>query len=59
MERQLLLLDSGPEWRLDDGIRAVGRAGVAAARASLMAARRQSDRDESDGRRRDDQRPAA
>jgi hypothetical protein len=38
MARQLTLLETPPSWRLDDHTRAVGRRGVAAARASLQAA---------------------
>jgi hypothetical protein len=38
MARQLALLETPPSWRLDDHTRAVGRRGVAAARASLQAA---------------------
>ena len=40
MARQLELLEEPPDWRLDDETRAAGRAGVAAARAALAAARR-------------------
>lgn len=39
MARQLQLLEQAPEWRLDDATRAVGRQGLAAARAALAAAR--------------------
>ena len=39
MARQLQLLEQAPEWRLDDETRAVGRKGLAAARAALAAAR--------------------
>ncbi|MBM3683571.1 MAG: hypothetical protein FJW83_03370 [Actinobacteria bacterium] len=40
MTRQLRLLDpTTVDWRLDDHTRAVGRAGVARARAALAAAR--------------------
>jgi hypothetical protein len=38
MARQLTLLETPPSWRLDDHTRAVGRRGVAEARASLRAA---------------------
>lgn len=38
MARQLTLLETPPSWRLDDHTRAVGRLGVAEARASLQAA---------------------
>jgi hypothetical protein len=38
MERQLILLETEPEWRLDEQTREVGRAGVAQARAALRAA---------------------
>lgn len=38
MARQLTLLETPPSWRLDDHTRAVGRRGVAEARASLQAA---------------------
>ena len=40
MARQLQLLEQAPEWHLDDETRAVGREGLAAARAALAAARR-------------------
>ena len=43
MARQLQLLEQAPDWRLDDDTRAVGRVGVAAARAALAAARRAAD----------------
>lgn len=39
MARQLQLLEQAPDWRLDDETRAVGRQGLAAARAALAAAR--------------------
>ena len=35
MARQLTLLDTPPSWRLDEATKAVGRKGIAAARASL------------------------
>lgn len=38
MERQLSLLDRPHDWQLDDTTRALGRQGVAEARASLRAA---------------------
>lgn len=38
MARQLTLLENPPSWRLDDHTRAVGRRGLAEARASLQAA---------------------
>lgn len=38
MARQLSLLDTPPEWKLDEATRALGRRGVAEARASLRAA---------------------
>jgi hypothetical protein len=43
MERQLVLLEQAPEWRLDDTTRAVGREGLAAARATLQEARRRAE----------------
>lgn len=42
MERQLALLEERPDWRIDDATRAVGRLGLAAARASLQEARRRA-----------------
>jgi hypothetical protein len=44
MERQLVLIEQEPDWRLDDHTREVGRAGVAQARAALRAAARQPER---------------
>jgi hypothetical protein len=38
MARQLSLLDTPPEWKLDAATRELGRKGVADARASLQAA---------------------
>ena len=38
MTRQLSLLDTPPEWKLDEATRALGRKGVAEARASLREA---------------------
>jgi hypothetical protein len=38
MARQLALLDSPPEWHIDDQTREVGREGLARARAALAAA---------------------
>ncbi len=44
MARQLVLIDENePEWRLDEHTVAVGRRGVAAARAILAAAPRHDD----------------
>jgi hypothetical protein len=43
MERQLVLLDPAPEWKLDDETRAIGRAGLAEARAALRSALRRAD----------------
>lgn len=43
MERQLVLIEEQPDWRLDEATRAVGRQGVAAARASLREARRRAE----------------
>lgn len=49
MTRQLSLLDSPPEWKLDEATRALGRKGVAEARASLRAAlARQADQGTND-----------
>ncbi len=46
MERQLKLLETSdalePEWQLDDDTKAVGKRGVAAARAALQEARRRA-----------------
>ena len=39
MARQLQLLEQAPDWRIDDATKAVGRKGLAAARAALAAAR--------------------
>jgi hypothetical protein len=38
MARQLTLLDTPPAWRIDEATKAVGRKGLAEARASLQAA---------------------
>ena len=38
MAAQLSLLDTPPEWRIDEATREAGRRGVAEARASLEAA---------------------
>lgn len=38
MARQLTLLDTPPTWRLDEATKAVGRKGLADARAALQAA---------------------
>lgn len=41
IERQLQLLDPPePDWELDEQTKAIGRRGVARARATLIAARR-------------------
>jgi hypothetical protein len=55
---QLVLLDTirHPEWRLDEATRAVGRQGVAKARAALAAARAEHLDDE---RRREPAAPAS
>jgi hypothetical protein len=42
MERQLVLLEHEPEWRIDEETRDVGRAGVAEARAALRSALRRA-----------------
>jgi hypothetical protein len=42
MERQLVLLEQEPEWRLDEHTREVGRAGLAKARAALREAAQRS-----------------
>ena len=42
MERQLVLLEQEPEWRIDEQTRDVGRAGIAEARAALRSALRRS-----------------
>jgi hypothetical protein len=51
MARQLTLLETPPSWRLDDHTRAVGRRGVAEARASLQAALAAHRRDDADDAR--------
>ncbi len=38
MARQLTLLDTPPAWRIDEATKAVGRKGLAEARAALQAA---------------------
>lgn len=38
MERQLVLLDPEPDWRIDEQTRAIGRAGLAEAREALQSA---------------------
>ena len=38
MARQLTLLDTPPSWRIDEATKAVGRKGLAEARAALQAA---------------------
>jgi hypothetical protein len=43
MERQLVLLEPVPEWKLDDETRAIGRAGLAEAREALQSALRRVD----------------
>ena len=50
MARQLQLLEQAPDWRIDDATKAVGRRGLAAARAVLAAARADA---ESQARRQD------
>lgn len=47
MARQLQLLEQAPDWRLDDTTRAVGRKGLAAARAALATARRTTEQADS------------
>jgi hypothetical protein len=42
MARQLALLDTPPEWQIDDQTREVGRKGLAQARAALAAADRKA-----------------
>ena len=42
MARQLALLDTPPEWQIDDQTREVGREGLARARAALAAADRRA-----------------
>ncbi len=42
---QLILLDSQPDWRLDERTRRVGREGLARARAALQASRRSRSQD--------------
>jgi hypothetical protein len=46
MERpqvQLVLIPEPRDWRLDEATKAIGREGLAAARASMRAARRQDE----------------
>jgi hypothetical protein len=46
MTRQRTLFETAPVWKLDEATRALGRKGVAEARASLRAAlARQTDQD--------------
>ncbi len=45
MERQLVLLEQEPDWRLDEHTREVGRAGLAEARKALVDARRRAGTD--------------
>jgi hypothetical protein len=40
MTKQLTLIDTQPNWRLDEKTRRVGRRGIAEARAALAAGRR-------------------
>ncbi len=40
MTKQLTLIDTQPDWRLDEKTRKVGRRGIAEARAALAAGRR-------------------
>lgn len=40
MKQQLVLIETPPEWRLDETTREVGRRGLAEARQALAAARR-------------------
>jgi len=46
MERQLALLESSPEWRLDERTCEIGRRGIAAARAALAAVATDEDQTE-------------
>ncbi len=39
MKQQLVLIETPPEWRLDETTREVGRRGLAEARQALAAAR--------------------
>jgi hypothetical protein len=48
---QLILLDTQPDWRLDERTRRVGREGLARARAALQASRRSRSQDPPDGDR--------
>ena len=52
MARQLQLLEQAPDWRIDDATKAVGRRGLAAARAALAAARAEAGGD-ADARQQD------
>jgi hypothetical protein len=40
MERQLVLLEVAPDWKLDERTKEIGKKGVEAARAALRTARR-------------------
>ena len=40
MARQLALLDTPPDWKIDERTRELGLAGIARARAALVAASR-------------------
>ncbi|MEJ7584479.1 MAG: hypothetical protein WKF43_10440 [Acidimicrobiales bacterium] len=57
MARQLALIDPLPDWQLDEQTRAIGRQGLAQARAALAAAKPASP--SSEARRSDRQRSAA
>ncbi len=39
MARQLVLIETIPEWRIDERTREIGRRGIAQARAALAASR--------------------
>jgi hypothetical protein len=51
MERQLVLLETPVDWRLDERTREIGRRGVASARAALRSTRTDGD-DPDDGQHR-------
>jgi hypothetical protein len=50
MERQLALLETEADWRLDDHTCEIGRKGIESARASLREALRRATDDERRGR---------
>jgi len=62
MARQLALIDPLPDWQLDEQTRAIGRQGLAQARAALAAAKApavRAEKSRADGPRSDKRRTAA